>query len=49
MDICLWDAKTLKPIWHATTDSYDKDRGIDGMKRTAQFIAKALKDRGYVK
>ena len=47
LDIGLWDAKTLQPIWHAQTDSNEWDEGSGGVQRLADSIADMLRQRGF--
>ena len=49
LDIGLWDADTLKPIWNATTDSYEFDRGAQGVQNLADFMIAKLAERGFIK
>ena len=49
LDVALWDAKTLRLVWHATTDSYSHERAAEGVKTLANFMIKALKERGFIK
>ena len=47
LDIGLWDAKSLQPIWHAQTDSNEWDEGSAGTQRLADSIADMLRQRGF--
>ena len=47
LDIGLWDAKTLQPIWHAQTNSNEWEEGSAGVQRLADSIADMLRQRGF--
>ena len=47
LDVGLWDAKTMQPIWHAQTDSNEWDEGSAGTQRLADGIAEMLRQRGF--
>ncbi len=49
LDIGLWDADTLEPIWNATTDSYEFGRGAQGVQNLADFMITTLAERGFIK
>ena len=46
--IGVWDPRTLEPIWTATTASYDLERGPEQVKRVADFVVEALRERGLL-
>lgn len=48
LDIGLWDAHTMQPIWHAQTDSNEWDEGSSGVARLADSVADMLIERGFV-
>jgi len=48
LDIGLWDAQSLGPIWYAQTDSNEWDTGSAGVSRLADAVAEALISRGLV-
>jgi len=48
LDIGLWDAQSLGPIWYAQTDSNEWDAGSAGVSRLADAMAEALLSRGLV-
>ena len=48
LDVGLWDPKTLKPVWNATTDLYSHERASEGVKILADFMIKTLKERGLI-
>lgn len=49
LDIGLWDAKSMQPIWHAQTDSNEWDAGSGGVARLAEAVAEMLVQRGYIR
>jgi hypothetical protein len=42
LDIGLWDAKSVEPIWHAQTDSNEWDACSTGVSRLADLMAETL-------
>ncbi len=48
VDIGLWDAKAMQPIWHAQTDSNEWDESSAGVQRLAEAIAGMLSERGLI-
>jgi len=48
LEITVFDATNLKPIWSATTDSYALEGGADDMKVQADFIIDEMAKRGLI-
>ena len=45
LDLGLFDARTLQPIWSGTTDSTESDLGAEGIKKLADWLAGELRSR----
>ena len=48
LDIGLWDAKTLNPIWNATTNSYSQEKTTEQIKKLSDFMIETLNNRGFI-
>lgn len=48
LDIGLFDSKTLKPVWNATTESYSQEGASEQVKTIADFMIKVLKERKFI-
>jgi hypothetical protein len=45
LDMGLWDARTLEPIWEAMTDSYSQEELPEDTRKFADFLVEALRER----
>lgn len=48
LHIGLWDAKTQKPIWQATTHSVIQDNSSDEIKSLADLVVQKLRAKGLI-
>ena len=48
LHIALWDAKTQKPIWQATTHSVFQDTTSDEIKSLADMVVQKLRSKGLI-
>ncbi|MEM9383222.1 MAG: hypothetical protein AAGB93_24975 [Planctomycetota bacterium] len=48
LDFGLFDAKTLEPLWNATTDSREADTGAAGIERLSDWLVGELRSRSLV-
>ena len=49
LEITLFDARTLEPVWTASTRSYEMDEGAEGARKLADFMVEAMLQRGYIR
>lgn len=48
LHIALWDAKTQKPVWQATTHSVFQDTTEDEIKTLAELVIQKLRGKGLI-
>lgn len=48
LDFGLFDAKSLEPVWNATTDSREADTGTAGIERLSDWLVGELRSRSLV-
>ena len=48
LDVGLWDAATLRPVWRATTESYTHDAESEMHKGVSRFVLDSLSERGFI-
>jgi len=48
LDLAVCDARTLEPVWHATTDSYSMEESSQQARTVADFLIRVLQERGFI-